>query len=44
MIDFDQENGEVCKDLLNTKDRIDPLAQCSSSVGRWVHLLENLQL
>ncbi|AES96020.1 Rab escort protein, putative [Medicago truncatula] len=33
MVDFDQENGKVCKDLLNTKDRINRLARCSSSVG-----------
>ncbi|XP_045812878.1 rab escort protein 1 [Trifolium pratense] len=35
MVDFDQENGEVCKDLLKTKDGIDRLAQYSSSVGRF---------
>jgi len=34
MVDFDQENGEVCKDLLNTKDGTDHLGQCSASVGR----------
>jgi RAB protein geranylgeranyltransferase component A len=35
MVDFDQENGEVCKDLLKTKNGIDRLAQYSSSVGRF---------
>ncbi|CAL5188252.1 unnamed protein product [Lathyrus oleraceus] len=35
MVDFDQENGEVSKDLLTTKDGIDRLAQYSSSVGRF---------
>ncbi|CAI8588472.1 unnamed protein product [Vicia faba] len=35
MVDYDQENGEVCKDLLATKDAIDLLAQYSSSVGRF---------
>lgn len=35
MVDFDQENGGVCKDLLKTKDGIDRLAQYSSSVGRY---------
>jgi len=34
MVDFDQENGGVCKDLLKTKDGVDRLAQYSSSVGR----------
>jgi len=34
LVDFDQENDEVCKDLLNTKDGIDHLAQYSSAVGR----------
>ncbi|RHN54522.1 putative GDP dissociation inhibitor, FAD/NAD(P)-binding domain-containing protein [Medicago truncatula] len=32
MVDFDQENDEVWKDLLKTKEGIDRLAQCSSSV------------
>lgn len=35
MVDFDQENSEVCKDLLKTKDGIDRLALYSSSVGRF---------
>ncbi|XP_020208677.2 rab escort protein 1, partial [Cajanus cajan] len=35
MVDYDQDNNEVCKDLLKTKDGIDRLAQYSSSVGRF---------
>ncbi|KAL2348693.1 hypothetical protein Fmac_002693 [Flemingia macrophylla] len=35
MVDYDQDNNEVCKDLLKTKDGIDCLAQYSSSVGRF---------
>ncbi|XP_061346069.1 rab escort protein 1 isoform X2 [Gastrolobium bilobum] len=35
MVDYDQDNDEVCKDLLKTKDGIDRLAQYSSSVGRF---------
>ncbi|KAL1315957.1 hypothetical protein AAHE18_15G028300 [Arachis hypogaea] len=35
MLDYDQDNNEVCKDLLKTKDGIDRLAQYSSSVGRF---------
>nr|KYP31874.1 hypothetical protein KK1_047593 [Cajanus cajan] len=35
MVDYDQDNNEVCKDLLKTKDGIDRLAQYSSSVGRY---------
>lgn len=39
MVDCDQENNEVCKDLLKTNDGIDRLAQYSSSVGRSVLIL-----
>ncbi|RDY11142.1 Rab escort protein 1, partial [Mucuna pruriens] len=35
MVDYDQDNNEICKDLLKTKDGIDCLAQYSSSVGRF---------
>ncbi|CAL0331665.1 unnamed protein product [Lupinus luteus] len=35
MVDYDQDNNDVCKDLLKTKDGIDRLAQYSSSVGRF---------
>ncbi|KAK7406928.1 hypothetical protein VNO78_08564 [Psophocarpus tetragonolobus] len=35
MVDYDQDNSEICKDLLKTKDGIDCLAQYSSSVGRF---------
>ncbi|MED6173590.1 hypothetical protein PIB30_061023 [Stylosanthes scabra] len=34
MLDFDQDNSEVCKDFLKTKNGIDRLALYSSSVGR----------
>ena len=34
MVDFDQENVEICKDLLKTNEGTDRLAQYSSSVGR----------
>jgi len=36
MVDFDQENVELWKDLVKTKDGIDHLAQYSSAVGRRV--------
>jgi len=36
MVDFDQEDVELWKDLVKAKDRIDRLAQYSSAVGRWV--------
>ncbi|XP_009607696.1 rab escort protein 1-like [Nicotiana tabacum] len=35
MADYDQENGDVCKSVLNTKDGIDRLALYHSSVGRF---------
>ncbi|RZC30202.1 Rab escort protein 1 isoform B [Glycine soja] len=35
MLDYDQDNNEVCEELLKTKDGIDCLAQYSSSVGRF---------
>jgi hypothetical protein len=34
MVDFDQENVELWKDLVKTKDGIDRLAQYSLTVGR----------
>jgi len=34
MVDFDQEDVELWKDLVKAKDRIDRLAQYSSAVGR----------
>jgi len=39
MLDYDQDSNEVCKDLLKTKDGINCLAQYSSSVGRYFHIL-----
>ena len=39
LVDYDQDSNEVCKDLLKTKDGIDCLAQYSSSVGRYFHIL-----
>jgi len=36
MVDFDQENVELWKDLVKTKDGIDHLAQYSSAVRRQV--------
>nr|KYP33210.1 hypothetical protein KK1_045956 [Cajanus cajan] len=38
MVDYDQDNNEVCKDLLKTKDGIDCLAHYNSSVGRYFFL------
>ncbi|KAH1158190.1 hypothetical protein AAZX31_11G084000 [Glycine max] len=35
MLDYDQDNNEVCIELLKTKDGIDSLALYSSSVGRF---------
>ncbi|OIT22601.1 PREDICTED: rab escort protein 1 [Nicotiana attenuata] len=35
MADYDQENGDVCKSVLKTKDGIDRLALYHSSVGRF---------
>lgn len=34
IVDYDQGNLEVCKDLLKTKDGIDRLALYHKSVGR----------
>ncbi|XP_054786332.1 rab escort protein 1 [Prosopis cineraria] len=34
MVDYDQENNELCDDLLKTKEGIERLALYSSSVGR----------
>lgn len=34
MAEYDQENGDVCKSVLKTKDGIDRLALYHSSVGR----------
>lgn len=39
MLDYDQDNSEVCKDVFKTKDGIDRLAQYSSSIGRQVFIL-----
>ncbi|KAI4314650.1 hypothetical protein L6164_027538 [Bauhinia variegata] len=35
MADYDQENSEICKDLLKTRHGIDRLALYNSSVGRF---------
>ncbi|XP_062146836.1 rab escort protein 1 [Alnus glutinosa] len=35
MADYDQENTEICEDVLTTKDGIDRLALYNSSVGRF---------
>ena len=34
LADYDQDNVEVCEDVLKTKDGIDRLALYNSSVGR----------
>lgn len=34
MVDYDQEAGESCKDVLKTRDGIDRLALYHASVGR----------
>lgn len=34
MVDYDQDAGESCKDVLKTRDGIDRLALYHSSVGR----------
>lgn len=39
MADYDQENTEICEDVLTTKDGIDRLALYNSSVGRSVLVL-----
>uniref|UniRef100_A0A5B6Z7K9 Rab escort protein 1 n=1 Tax=Davidia involucrata TaxID=16924 RepID=A0A5B6Z7K9_DAVIN len=39
MADYDQEDLEVCKDVLKTKDGIDRLALHHSSVGRFPNVL-----
>lgn len=36
MVDYDQDAGESCKDILKTKDGIDRLALYHSSVGRFL--------
>lgn len=42
MADYDQENMDVCKDLLKTKDGIDRLAMYQSSIGRLILVLDGL--
>lgn len=39
MADYDQENMEVCEQVLKTKDGIDRLALYNASVGRLVLVL-----
>ncbi|KAJ9540849.1 hypothetical protein OSB04_027355 [Centaurea solstitialis] len=39
MVDYDQEGGESCKDILKTRDGIDRLALYHSSVGRFPNAL-----
>ncbi|KAL7611844.1 hypothetical protein Lser_V15G07106 [Lactuca serriola] len=39
MVDYDQDAGESCKDILKTKDGIDRLALYHSSVGRFPNAL-----
>ncbi|XP_024983568.1 rab escort protein 1 [Cynara cardunculus var. scolymus] len=39
MVDYDQDGGESCKDILRTRDGIDRLALYHSSVGRFPNAL-----
>ncbi|KAK1410526.1 hypothetical protein QVD17_37063 [Tagetes erecta] len=39
MVDYDQDAGETCKDVLKTRDGIDRLALYHSSVGRFPNAL-----
>ncbi|KAM7516021.1 hypothetical protein LguiA_005604 [Lonicera macranthoides] len=39
MADYDQDNAEICQDILKTKDGIDRLALYHSSIGRFPNAL-----